>query len=495
MAAYYVSTAGSDANNGLGPDASHASNKPWRTIAKALGAAGIASGDTVHIGPGVYREVVTIAMTSAVAETFVKGDPRNTKGFKDGSGNLLAAQPVRWTAWTTDDKTTPAATAALNLSGRDFLTFEDIQFYGASAISVIQATTSTSTNITIRRCLIVSPQGSTSNRGLNVNCGANVALNWTVDSCIFSCQAGNCVFIQPTSSATSEWDLFVSISNCFFLAATAIVVQRNGANNAGGGVDVKNCTFMGSSTALQIVTGGSTTYPCTIYNCAISSVSGLTALNSGEILEDYNVLSAQTLRTNVTPGANSVSSYAAILANFGQAQLWGFLPRQPFSPTFDSPLLGFGTDASVSLSTDLLGRDRPSGPGITWASIAKAVGCYEFHDFATRGAAETGDGWVFTGPGDHDIHVPVDASSTTVSIRVTYDTNHGTGSKPQAELLDASDIGVATETKTATVGVDTYETLTFSAITPTSKSFVTIRLRSRSAAGNGVAKFDTLTVT
>jgi hypothetical protein len=196
----------------------------------------------------------------------------------------------------------------------------------------------------------------------------------------------------------------------------------------------------------------------------------------------------------VSAGANSVTAYAPLF-HIGQAQLWGFQSRQPFSPTFDSPVIGFGTDGGVALTTDLLGRDRPSGPGVTWESALKGVGCLEFHDFATRGAAETGDGWVFTGPGDHDIHVPVDASSTTVSIRVTYDTNHGTGSKPQAELLDASDIGVATETKTATVGVDTYETLTFSAITPTSKSFVTIRLRSRSAAGNGVAKFDTLTVT
>ena len=71
MATYYISNWGSDSNNGLGPDPTHASNKPWLTIAKALGAAGIASGDTVYLCPGTYRELVTVNMTSATVETKV----------------------------------------------------------------------------------------------------------------------------------------------------------------------------------------------------------------------------------------------------------------------------------------------------------------------------------------------------------------------------------------------------------------------------------------
>ena len=90
MTTYYVDyTNGSDSNNGLGPDASHASNKPWKTIAKLLGASGMASGDTAYLAPGVYRERVTVAMTSATGETFVIGDPLNTQGFKT-SGGVLA---------------------------------------------------------------------------------------------------------------------------------------------------------------------------------------------------------------------------------------------------------------------------------------------------------------------------------------------------------------------------------------------------------------------
>ena len=47
MTTYYVDFVnGLDANNGLGPDASDGTNKPWKTITKLLGAAGMASGDT-----------------------------------------------------------------------------------------------------------------------------------------------------------------------------------------------------------------------------------------------------------------------------------------------------------------------------------------------------------------------------------------------------------------------------------------------------------------
>src|ERR1051325_3311383 len=99
MTTYYVSPSGSDSNNGLGPDASHASNKPWLTIGKALGASGIASGDIVYIAPGTYREVVTVNMTSATVETQVIGDPANAQGFKNGSGVLLAAGEIQWTCF------------------------------------------------------------------------------------------------------------------------------------------------------------------------------------------------------------------------------------------------------------------------------------------------------------------------------------------------------------------------------------------------------------
>lgn len=52
MTTYYVSPNGSDSNNGLGPDASHASNKPFLTIGKILGASGVGVAYLVPLAPG-----------------------------------------------------------------------------------------------------------------------------------------------------------------------------------------------------------------------------------------------------------------------------------------------------------------------------------------------------------------------------------------------------------------------------------------------------------
>lgn len=95
----------------------------------------------------------------------------------------------------------------------------------------------------------------------------------------------------------------------------------------------------------------------------------------------------------------------------------------------------------------------------------------------------------------HDLLIPVDAASTTITIRSRYDSEHATTNKPQITLLANAEIGVTTQTITGAAAVDTWETLTLSAFTPTAKGWVTVRLISRAANPDGIAYFDTLTVT
>ncbi len=493
MATYYVSKEGSDANNGLGPDASHASNKPWLTIGKALGAAGIASGDTVWIGPGIYREQVTVAMTSAVAETFVTGDATNSKGFKTSGGVLVTAADVRWTAYTTNDTTAPSNQTTI-LNGRDFLTFTGITFV-AGELGCIDATTAHSSNITFRRCVFL-PGSATGTRAMNLTVTAGTAAVWVIDSCLIWAGLAAGGGLQVVAGAGgADYDLNIQIVNCVFQGQyNAYTIRLVGAaSNKPGGIDIVNCTFISGYVIFSLETGGSTSIPCTFYNnYIISAYIALTATATGEIIEDWNIIHAAVPRTNTDAGSHSISDGTySNLFELGQSALHGFLPKTVFSPLSGSPLLGFG--GLTPPSTDILNRPRPSGG----ASTSTAAGCFERHDFGTREASVV-DASTYalklTGPGDQEIRIPVAAASTTISIRVRYDTNHGTGSKPQAILLDAPQIGVATETKTAAAGVDTWETLTFSAITPTAASWVTLRLISRSAAANGIAYFDTVAV-
>jgi len=136
-------------------------------------------------------------------------------------------------------------------------------------------------------------------------------------------------------------------------------------------------------------------------------------------------------------------------------------------------------------------------PGTSIDAAQRFPGALQLHDTAVKETATTDAGSVgirIDGPGSHEFLIPVDASSTTITVKARYDSNHGTTNKPQAILLANGEIGVSTETETMTSAADTWETLTFSAFTPSAKGIVTVRLVSRSDTPYGRAYFDTWTV-
>jgi len=137
-------------------------------------------------------------------------------------------------------------------------------------------------------------------------------------------------------------------------------------------------------------------------------------------------------------------------------------------------------------------------PGTSLTATQRSPGALELHDTAAKETTTTDAGSVgivISGPGSHEFLIPVDAASTTISVKMRYDSNHGTTNKPQAILLANGEIGVTTETKTMTSAADTWETLTFAAQTPTAKGVVTVRLVSRSDAPYGKCYADTWSVT
>jgi hypothetical protein len=498
VATYYVDyNNGSDSNNGLGPDASNATNKPFATIAKLIAASGaMSSGDTAYLAPGVYREANVTVGISPTSETSIIGDPLNRQGFKNSSGVLVPAAPVTMSGYLTDDTTAYSANNSLSASGKDYLTFENIYFIARGIlISLISCE-----NWTLRRCVFFAVG---SQNALQIQPAIDVANNLLVDSCVVFAPRGRPISIALGYSNTADYDVNITLKNSLFLtpyvvAAVEVAVAGSATSFYGGGVDVLNCTCIGRY-AMQCSSAGiSTTYPCTIYNSVGMGDTVLTANTTGQIIEDYNLLLGSIARQNVTAGSNSKTTECAPYLELGQSFLHGFQPRPFLSPWHQSRTLGFG--GSSPPTTDLFGRPRPSGGGRTVASASAGIGAMECHDFGTENtsAADGGSGSCLelVGPGDHDIIVPVDASSTTISLKVKYDSaTYGGTDYPQAILLDAGDIGVSTETETATSSAsDAYETLTFTAFTPTRKSWVKIRLINRSTAGAGKCWFDSVTV-
>lgn len=502
MATKYISPYGSDANTGASPDASIGSGGPWLTEAKALGSgASAAAGDLLVFAPNTYRETLTLGLTSPASEIRIIGDVRNEYGFKDGSGNLLRAGPVRFSAWTTDDKTAPSASSLVDLAGRDNLTFEDIDFIGGTG-RLIDGRTAMSTAIKFKRCTFDNPAGSSSpSIDLSGGITANVALAWLFENCKWFTWGGYSVTAQSVpNSGSADWDLDVQFNNCEIFqisnVSAAVYITKTAAGSFfPGGIKFQNCAIISASWAILMQNGWSTSLPVKVYNSLIavgSSSAALAVDTLGNLVEDYNVIKAQTLRSNVTAGTNTKTAYGLLLDG-GRSQMRGFLARQYFSPLVDSPLLGFGSDASVTLSEDLLSRARPSGCGITWSNALKAVGPFEYHDYGRENTADASSGSCLelTGPGDQERVLAVDAVSTSPSFKVKYDGNYTGTNYPQIELVADASIGVSAQTLTATVAASgAYETLTFSAFTPTRKSRVRLRFKNRSGAGNGKCFFD-----
>ena len=488
MTVYYVSPSGNDANNGLGPDASHATNKPWLTIGKALGAAGIASGDTVYIAPGTYREVVTVAMTSATAETKILGDPQNAQGFKDGGGMRLAGGEIRWSAFTVNDHTY-ADVSNVNLAGRDYLTFENVCFYGGNNSIVNGDTTPGSDHINLKRCAFLYRGGTGVVYLVSV---ADAALTAIIDSCLFLGDAFvTNIDICGERSSSADYDLNVTIRNCLFLGiGLSVAVFASGAGAYfPGGVDVQSCTMVGGDGAMKVGANMSTSIPCTIYGSAIyvADATGLSAISEGALLEDYNVIQADTPRYNVVAGAHSEEGDRTSPwgIHSGQEAIYGGSALLPGTPISDSPLFAVGDPGAPSV--DMAGVPRPSGGE---SSGATAGACERPNTFTREvTTVKTGSNAISAlGPAIQDFQLPVDATSTTVTVYTYWDATYA-GTKPSMSVRMGGECGVADATDTATGAAENWEQLSLN-FTPTAAGIVTIRLTSSDTNGGGKAIFD-----
>lgn len=496
MATYYVNFVdGLDANNGLGPDASAATNKPWKTIGKLLGASGMASGDTAYLAPVVFREAVTAALTNPTVDTKIIGDPANAQGFKTSGGVLLSGGEVQWSTYTTNDTTAPSTSANLTLAGRNFLSFSYIHFVNGNSNNTINATTTAaSKSINLTACsFFFAPLNQTMINLLGI---AGVASNWTIDRCTFLGGAySTAIGIVLPRVATTDYDANIVIKNSLFVCwRNQVTVASNAAlTNKGGGVKIYNCQSYGLNGTTLIVTNDanlSTTFPCLVYNSVmIGHENGVSAFTSGQILEDYNYFDCFTPRVNVSTGTHSKdqTTYAPLI-EIGQSWLQGRY-GEPWGNLYPSgPLASLGTNATYAPVSDFLGRPRAA----SWSGANPAIGHLDRNDIAVRETTtvRTGANAIkIPGIGTQDFQVPVDAASTTVTVYGRYDTNHATTNKPQMSVVNGEECGVSTATATMTAAVDTWEQLSLT-FTPTIKGVVTIRLVSRSAASTGNAFWD-----
>ena len=505
MTTYYISPSGSNSNNGLGPDASDSTNKPWLTLKYAMETAGkVAPGDIVRVGPGNYFDTVSInpiaAICSAGSPTQIVGDPTNEYGFKNGSGvRLSPALPWLLIRSSTelDATTANAGNSFFELQTNDpnGLQFKKLGFNGKGetfgGYVCFDVEWDKTTDLLIEDCVFAG-FGAVLRyfAGTVPTAGRNHTFRRIT---LFG---GSVILVQATVSAaaTADADLAIVIENSLLIGnlfSSTFSLGTAGGNKAGGILVRDNTIFPAASswfaTTASCISIGT---PIRYRGNLIIGGQPVNAGTSGQIIDDgYNKFFGNASNTNVTPGTQTVfgpmpNVILPYLITFGLE-----LPRTDWFGWTDAAHANQKFSASGSTTPDFRGRTaRPWGAGAS-------IGCWQAQDVVQdTSSAITGGGTnslKITGAGEVSLYIPVDATGFTVSVR-TKSTSYGGTNYPQMVVVANPGVGVTADT-TVTAAAATEETITTATITPTSKGVMEVRLISRSTSTTSTTHFDILT--
>lgn len=412
MATYYVRKSGSDSNAGTSAGAA------WLTIGKALGASGIAAGDTVYIGAGVYRETVTVAMTTSGSTTSIIGDV--TGAFTGDAGEVLV------TPATNDYGATSSNT--LVATGKANLSFSRITFFIATSSGMIGASGASTQGFTFTSCAFIA----FGNIGpFNFTVTVDQALNWTFDRCLFGGSMPTAISLTAPTSGTADYDLGVTVTNSVCVANTLVTLSTSGAlAGKPWGVRISNVTMASpSSRLLTTGSGVSTTNPCTVTNSiAFGSSVAVNANASGQITEQDSILPGG--RTNVTAGTRSTAVAGSPIYDTGQHVIAGYRQRPYAVVPVLSIALGWG-GTSVP-ATDINGLPRPCGTMTFGAAGTATAGASKtITDSGATWGTNVWAGWVVKitgGTGSGQVKQVASNTGTALTVDGNWQTTPSTDS-------------------------------------------------------------------
>lgn len=513
----------------------------------------LAPGDTVYIGGGTYRE------TFILNQNGLPGRPITMWGDTDGffTGDV---GEVIFTAWVNGDSLAPSNTQVM--AGNQSVGFIGWRFVNLTMLS-FAAMPLSMLWLQFLNCTVIDMTGNalswtvpSSDRALNGLFFSSLGAGPLIDGCTIvsfgssplsvsqSPPAGNNISLPPT---TKTYDVNAIIRNSILFCTSgnaSISITGPGVlfgYSIPAGVRLYNCLLVGSIQAAS--NNPVTDLPAEVHNCIVQAGVAFSGQILGSIVESYNVILANSLRSNVSIGVGSSGSQLggttavpqqfAPMLDFGREfKLSGVLRRHFFSPSVGSELDGFGfqqggppgtvglvTGYAVPTAplqtaaypnaatfptlaptpTDFMGRYRLTENGliIPGALPATSPGAIEVHDSATEDSAvfqTTAPSGMLVGAGDQEVRIPVDAVANTVSVSIMYDSNYQ-GLPPIIQLVTANEIGVQQQTQQAPYGVPgIWSTLTLSSFTPTAPGFVLLRIISQDLSGISQVNFDTLAV-
>lgn len=459
MTTYYVGKGGSDVADGLS----------WANRLLTLNAAEdipVAPADIVYVGPGVYRESLTLDVDGTAGNQIsYVGDI--TGENTDGIGGV-----VRITG-SNDDQSAVRdhCIEALNDNYRTFRGF----VFDTSLNICIEG--NSCTNWIIEDCTILY-SGDISSIGSD----EATQNDWIVRRCLIGMASNGVSFSAPSDQS----DVGHLVENCLFIGCSSNAVRLGNI----GGCTVKNCTFIANEDGVDVfgTAGTGAGQFTTVENCIFVAHrdAALEGVVTGDIVEDYNTFYANSIdRTNTATGGNSLT-YPPLFAMPILVDGFRLIPNVLGELSPDSQLVAI---AGNSESTDdFFGMTKPA------TSSKRSWGAFQFVDVNREtGTVDAGSVSLnLADAGRVQFIVPTTAVSTTISVKVYRETNYA-GTAPQMVIKQPSQ---ADRTMTDAGSASAWNTLTDTFTPSGTTDFVVVELVSNNTAtsGNYDVFFDTINV-
>lgn len=417
----------------------------------------VVANDLVYVGPGVYREMLTVDVSGA-GGNIITYCADVTGEHTDGVGGI-----VRVTG--SDNDQAAARGNCITANGKDYRTFRGF-FFDTTTSHMIDGIDCE--NWIIEDC---SFQNCGGGNGF-VACSGVDQTDWIIRRCIFFISRSQ--GIRFTHGATVDNTNHL-VENCFFA-----VINYDAVNIARiGNVTVRNCLFFapgGSGVDVETSAAGGQT--CTVENCILTGCgNALEGMAVGDITEDYNTFwSNDTDRVLTNVGANSLTYPPLLLPpilHSGVSQISGF--KFPW---------WFGELSEWSQVRAITGSNEPTedqrGIARPVTASKNSWGALQFADMEREtGTVRTGSAsLVLHDAGRHQIWVPVTATSTTISVYVYREANYA-GNLPQ---MICKQPGQADDVTTDAAAASQWNLLTTTFTPAADPPYVVVELISRNTA-------------